>query len=154
MSATPNIWATVQRLVDKALASYCPHRVGELYISMTDADPSATWPGTEWEAITDAMIRAADKDHPAGSTGGSFSHTMTYDELVRHKHYMAYNRATGSPLIDFEKWSFAFADSASVAAQITENKTLVGMLTTYAGNSKPMDITNKYVAAYIWRRTK
>lgn len=59
MSATPNLWATVQRLIDKALAGYCPHRVGELYISMTDADPSKTWPVTQWQKIEGRFILAA-----------------------------------------------------------------------------------------------
>lgn len=148
-----NPWAVVQQLIDKALAGYCPHRVGELYISMTDADPSKTWPGTSWERITDCFLRAADDKHPAGTTGGAWAHKMVPNELAAHYHYMPYNREKGSPLVEFGKWSFAFADNPAVATQITENKTLVGMPSSYTGGNSPMDITNKYTAAYIWRRT-
>lgn len=153
MSATRNPLAVVQRLIDKALASHCPHRVGELYISMTDADPSKTWPGTSWERITDCFLRAADDKHPAGTTGGAWTHTQTWGELATHYHYMPYNRAAGSPLVAFKKWAFAFADNSAVAAQITEDKTLVGMSSSYTGGNSPMDITNKYTAVYMWRRT-
>ena len=148
MSATPNLWATVQRLIDKALAGYCPHRVGELYISMTDADPSKTWPGTSWKRITDCFLRAADNKHPAGSTGGAWDVIQKSEQVAPHTHIVANN-----------------VDGRGIKA-----KTYDGVVTNYGINKiatsddynitasanvggQPMDITNKYTAVYMWRRT-
>lgn len=148
MSATPNLWATVQQLIDKALAGYCPHRVGELYISMTDSDPSATWPGTEWEAITDAMIRAADDKHPAGSTGGAWDVIQKSEQVAPHTHVVVSNvdgsqikaKTYGGAATNYAMDKIATRDDYNVIAAAN-----VG--------GQPMDITNKYIAAYIWRRT-
>lgn len=139
--------------IDKMLAGYCPYGIDDVYVTFSNIKPTARWPGTSWERITDCFLRAADDEHPAGTTGGAWTHTQTWGELATHYHYMPYNRAKGSPLVDFPKWSFAFADNSAVAAQITEDKTLVGMPSSDTGGNSPMDITNKYTAAYIWRRT-
>lgn len=154
MSATPNLWATVQRLIDKALAGYCPHRVGELYISMTDADPSKTWPGTSWERITDCFLRAADDKHPAGTTGGAWEHTQTYDEAPPQGWYLGYgiNQTIGNPQEKFPAWSWYF--ESGVLKQSEEEKTMLAANpTNFRGAQSSMDITNKYTAAYMWRRT-
>ena len=47
-----------------AAAGGCPKQIGEIYISMTDASPETTWPGTKWEAVTDCFLRAADAAAP------------------------------------------------------------------------------------------
>ena len=148
-----NPWAAVKRLIDKALADYCPYSIDDVYVTFSSTKPTARWPGTSWERITDCFLRAADDSHPAGTTGGAWTHKMTENELAAHFHYMPYNRAIGSPLADFKKWAFAFADNAAVAAQITEDKTLVGMSSSYTGGNSPMNIENRYIAVNMWRRT-
>ena len=148
-----NPWAVVKRLIDKALAGYCPYRIDDVYVTFSSTEPAKRWPGTSWERITDCFLRAADDSHPAGTTGGAWTHKMTANELAAHFHYMPFNRTKGTPLVDFAKWSFAFADSAAVASQITEDKTLVGMPTNTIGGNSPMNIENKYIAVNMWRRT-
>lgn len=49
---------------------FCPYWVGDILTTMSEIQPAQRWPGTTWEQITDCMLRAADKTHPAGSTGG------------------------------------------------------------------------------------
>lgn len=148
-----NPWAAVQRLIDKALAGYCPYGIDDVYVTFSNTEPTARWPGTSWERITDCFLRAADESHPAGTTGGAWAHKMVPNELAAHYHCMPYNRVAGSPLVAFKKWSFAFADNSAVAAQITEDKTLVGMSSSYTGGNSPMNIENKYIAVNMWRRT-
>ncbi len=148
MSATPNLWATVQRLIDKALAGYCPHRVGELYISMTDADPSKTWPGTSWERIADCFLRAADDEHPAGTTGGSWNIVQTEQQVAPHTHVVVSSvdgrgvkaKTFGGELTNYAMDKIATSDDYGVIAAAN-----VG--------GQPMDIENKYTAANMWRRT-
>lgn len=45
--------------------------VGAFYISFSDVSPGTLFSGTQWEQIRDCFLFAADKEHPAGSTGGS-----------------------------------------------------------------------------------
>lgn len=152
MSATLNPWAIAQRLIDKALAGYCPHRVGELYISMTDADPSKTWPGTSWERITDCFLRAADDKHPAGTTGGAWTHTQTVDEIAAHSPCLPNANMTGGMTVP--AWGGYVKDGSVIdGTGATESENHNGWLLPVIGKSKPMDITNKYTAVYMWRRT-
>lgn len=155
MSATPNLWAVVQRLIDKALAGYCPHRVGELYISMTDAHPEKTWPGTEWKQITDCFIRAADSSHAAGSTGGAWTHKQTYAETPPQGYVLGYgiNQTTGNPQEKFPAWSWYF-ETGTLKQNSTEKTMLAAKPTDFHNAQSAMDITNKYITAYVWQRTK
>lgn len=143
-----NPWAVVQRLIDKALAGYCPHRVGELYISVTDADPSKTWPGTSWERITDCFLRAADNKHPAGTTGGSWNIVQTEQQVAPHTHVIVSNtdgRGIKAKTYDDVVTNYGITKiAASSDYNVTASANVGG---------QPMDITNKYTAAYMWRRT-
>lgn len=152
MSATRNPLEVVQRLIDKALASYCPHRVGELYISMTDADPSKTWPGTSWERITDCFLRAADDEHPAGSTGGAWTHTQTEAEIAAHNPFLPNANLNGS--VTVPAWGGYVKDGSMINSPgSSESENHNGWKLPTVGNSQPMNITNKYTAANMWRRT-
>lgn len=153
MSATPNLWATVQRLIDKALAGYCPHRVGELYISMTDADPSKTWPGTSWERITDCFLRAADDKHPAGTTGGAWTHTQTIYEMPMHSHRIP---SVNNGSFTVAPYGAIFSNLEPLKYNVLGKETSEnhnGWAIAYEGYGHAMDITNKYTAVNIWRRT-
>ena len=155
MSATRNPFAVVQRLIDKALAGHCPHRVGELYITMTDAHPEKTWPGTEWKQITDCFIRAADSSHAAGSTGGAWTHKQTYAETPPQGYVLGYgiNQTTGNPQEKFPAWSWYF-ETGTLKQNSTEKTMLAAKPTDFHNAQSAMDITNKYITAYVWQRTK
>ena len=131
----------------------CPKQIGELYITMTDAHPDKTWPGTEWKQITDCFIRAADSSHAVGSTGGSWTHKQTVNETPPQGYTVGYgiNDTTGSPQENFAKWSWYF--EPGVLKQVWEDKTmLAATLSDFRTNQQPMDITNKYITAYVWQR--
>lgn len=119
-------------------AANCPYLVGDLYHTTRAGNPADTWPGTTWRQITDCFIRAADASHPAGSTGGSWTHTQTEEELAPHAHQIPYNAGyTAGP-----DWVGANGTSENQVQN-----------TAIAGEGKPMDITNKFYSAYIWQRT-
>ena len=60
--------------------------VGSVYISFNPADPGTLFGGV-WEAIRDGRaLLAADDAHPAGSTGGEETHTLTAAEMPSHTH--------------------------------------------------------------------
>ena len=95
-----------------------------------------------WEAIQDCFVRGADAQHPAGSTGGSWKHTQTTAEMVRHDHTL-YTQDGGS----------SQSEGKSVLAPGWSNTWRnFGSSVTASGEGQPMDITNPYYSAYIWRR--
>lgn len=136
MSATPN------PLND------CPYWVGDVLVTMSEITPRQRWPWTTWEQITDCMLRAADDTHPAGSTGGSWEVTQTLEQLAKHTHaYASYQQGYPS----------TFAESnlyITPVGRVPYNKRVQeGTESSQTGGNKPMPITNKYTACYMWKRT-
>lgn len=129
------------------VAAVCPYLVGDLYFTERAGNPSQSWPGTTWEQITDCFIRAADADHPAGRTGGSWTHTQTTAEMAAHTHaFLPLN----SPIVD------TGAYDAQFGLHFTEGTAAYRAAPGSMGNTgsgQPMDITNKFRAAYVWKRT-
>lgn len=121
----------------------CPYLVGDLYYTTREEHPSQTWPGTTWEAIQDCFVRGADAQHPAGSTGGSWKHTQTTAEMARHDHTL-YTQDGGSSQSE---------GKSTLAPGWSNTWRGFGAAVTTSGESQPMDITNPYYSAYIWRRT-
>lgn len=77
-----------------------PYKVGDILISLSPNDPSATFPGTTWKRIYDRFLLAMDAKttatvDPTSSTytGGSSTHKNTVDELVPHTHSGTTNAA-------------------------------------------------------------
>lgn len=47
----------------------CPFPIGSIYLSVTDASPSETFPGTAWQSIgSGRVLQGADDAHAAGET--------------------------------------------------------------------------------------
>ena len=150
-----NPWAAVKRLIDKALAGYCPYSIDDVYVTFSSTKPTARWPGTSWERITDCFLRAADDSHPAGTTGGAWTHTQTYDEVGYASWMMGFgiNQQSGSPIRTFPKWAWYF--ETGVMKQLPEEKTMLAAIPSNLRGSDPkaMNIENKYTAVNMWRRT-
>lgn len=127
----------------------CPYEVGDILQTINSTPPAQRWPGTQWQQITDRFVRGADSQHPAGSTGGSWTHTQTLPELATHTHPFT---KSGSALLlwtDTADTQDGFAPG-DIWANISKS---TDHWTDTAGGSQPMDITNPYYSAYIWLRT-
>ena len=133
----------------------CPKQIGELYITMTDANPEKTWPGTEWKQIADCFIRAADSSHAVGSTGGSWTHKQTVNETPPQGYTFSYgiNQTTGNPQKKFSPWNWYF-ETGTLKQNSTEKTMLAAEPADFHSAQQPMDITNKYITAYVWQRIK
>lgn len=152
MSATLNLWATVQRMIDRTLAARCPYGIDDVYVSFSAIAPDTRWPGTSWERITDCMLRAADDKHPAGTTGGAWTHTQTSEELAKHSHLLPNANQNGSALVP--TWGGWIKDSSIIqGTNGVESPNHNGWSLPETGGGKPMNIENKYTAVNIWRRT-
>nr|DAG89611.1 MAG TPA: baseplate protein [Ackermannviridae sp.] len=147
-----NPWAVVKRLIDKALAGYCPYSIDDVYVTFSSTEPTARWPGTKWKQITDCFIRAADSSHAVGSTGGSWTHKQTVDEIAKHSPFLPNSSTNGSVTVPV--WG-GYINNGSIITNTTTNESPNhnGWNLPVIGNSKPMNIENKYTAVNMWRRT-
>lgn len=130
----PDAYAIYQQVLAAVVER--DHPVGSLYISENPASPAELYGGT-WERIEGRFIMGASDTYPAGSTGGSATHTQTVDEIAPHRHeYNGYNKVeNGTP----------YLSSGETAWEQS-------VTTSSTGGGKPMDILNPYYSAYIWRR--
>lgn len=119
----------------------CPYEVGGILQTINSTDPARRWPGTQWKQITDCFVRGADAQHPAESTGGSWQHFQTVEEMPSHGHQIwTYQYAPGAS-------DHQLINSGDVPSQYAE------FWSTATGGGQPMDITNPYLAVYMWQRT-
>ena len=126
----------------------CPYWVGDILTTMSEIQPAQRWPGTTWVQITDCMLRAADSTHPAGSTGGAWEVVQTVDQMPSHGHSIAGSSATAPNGVWFPAWqAVASSTSGGGGGQYYP----VSIMSS--GGDKPMPITNKYTACYMYRRT-
>lgn len=148
MSAVPNLFALVQRMIDTALAVRCPHGIDDVYVTFSNTDPAKRWPGTSWERITDCFLRAADDRHPAGTTGGAWEVVQTVEQMPKHNHaYATYQQG-------YPKDFIGEADFITpIGTKPYSENTYRGTECSYSGAGEPMPIVNKYTAVYMWRRT-
>lgn len=138
----------------------CPYEVGDILQTINSTPPAQRWPGTQWQQITDRFVRGADSQHPAGSTGGSWTHTLTKNELPnvnllwRYEdnpgHYLPHGVTafgiqrgeTGENLVANGVMTDTFSATSEYGPAVLD------------GGGQPMDITNPYYSAYIWLRTR
>lgn len=116
--------------------------VGSMYFTVdTSFDPAATWGGT-WERVQDKYVRLAGDNFPAGSTGGSNSHTLTIDEMPAHTHTVIIDGVRKRDL------SSSIAGASGPTQSGTQTVT-----TTSAGGGKAFSVMPNYLAVVGWRRT-
>lgn len=129
------------------------HPVGSIYQTISPENPSVTFGGGTWEQIKGRFIMGASDTYPAGSTGGSATHTQTENEIAQHKHRQSMQDGNGG----FSRWVSGTA-GGNYGYMSDINTTYIGtgtsvVYTEISGNNSPMDILNPYYSAYTWLRT-
>lgn len=144
----PDAYAIYQQVLAAVVER--DHPVGSLYISENPTSPAELYGGT-WERIEGKFIMGASDTYPAGSTGGSATHTQAQNEVAGHIHGQRIwaQGSAGSEVLGFASGQYeVFSASASAlvlnAGSTNENYNPDGAV--------PMDILNPYYSTYIWRR--
>lgn len=126
------------------------HPVGTPYASENPTSPAELYGGT-WERIEGRFIMGASDTYPAGSTGGSATHTQAQNEVAGHTHLQRL-RVSGSPGNEV----MGFADGQYKVLKASDSMSILNAGNTgenYNQNGVvPMDIINPYYSMYIWRR--
>lgn len=120
------------------------HPIGELYPTLNaNFNPNTAWGGT-WELIEEGQVLLSAGDtYKAGNTYGENSHTITINEMPKHRHNpitLAYGEASASPKgLNYGKDSVGEHSEFNWMAEV--------------GGSQPMSLMQKSIAVYIWKRT-
>lgn len=135
--------AEVEAKIKEILAAQRKEDLARIKFWASD-DPTspASFIGGTWERIEGSFIMGASDTYPAGSTGGSATHTQTVSELATHYHV-------------FETWSGEAGDAEYGPCGTRDGAALYGsnkLSMMSAGGGQPMDILNPYYSMYIWHR--
>ena len=121
--------------------------VGAYYSSSDPTSPEELFGGT-WKEIHGRFLFAEDDAHPAGSTGGEESHTLTEAETAPHKHAMAYGPESSAAAT-----GFSYGIAAGCATNAAGGRGYASNLGTFsAGGGQPHNNMPPYLAVYTWHR--
>ena len=116
---------------------YNLYPVGSIYISVNSTNPSNYFGGT-WERIKGRFLLAADDTtYKLGDTGGSATHTLTIDEMPKHRHDINYGLTAGG-----DGSGFRFSNTTGKGSYFMG----------YVGGGKAHNNMPPYLAVYIWKR--
>lgn len=147
----PDAYAIYQQVLAAVVER--DHPVGSLYISENPTSPAELYGGT-WERIKGRFIMGASDDYPAGSTGGSATHTQTVQELASHYHDKILARRNNQTLLGQANQTSPQSGLIRVlyGTGSLESTNAEYLATSNEGSGSPMNILNPYYSMYIWRR--
>ena len=134
----------------------CIFPVGFIVHLTTDVDP-AEYFGGNWQRIKGRFLLAADEEtYPAGSTGGEAEHTLTVEEMPKHRHssdsYM--NGYPNSNVMlrigDYSTW----INEGNAYNNNPDTGQNGQIRTSYVGGGQPHNNMPPYRAVYIWERIR
>ena len=114
---------------------------------LTTPEKVATFYGYgTWERYAiDRVTVGAGGNYPAGSVGGEKEHTLTVDEIARHRH-------EGIEWASNENIGLNIGTNASIQLQFNPANCTNGIRTAYSGGNQPHNNMQPYVALYKYRR--
>jgi hypothetical protein len=141
---------------------YCPYKIGDIYLTLSNDDPSSIWVGTAWERVAGGRVLVGTDPAPFGITndhigipeaiGGSHSFIMTQAQMPSHKHNL--NTLIATRLIvsaetvavgglgDVNRW---FRVTSLVAPE-----DIIGL--DLAGGNQPISVIQPYMTCHIYKR--
>ena len=125
--------------------------IGSIYLSTNSTNPAELFGGT-WQQIKDVFMMASGDKYAAGSTGGEAEHTLTVDEIPKHRH------SSGSYQYGYPS---NYTDGGRYCTWVNygtpnNNEPTTGengaVRTSWVGGSQPHNNLPPYLAVYMWQR--
>lgn len=116
------------------------YAVGDIYFTTREGNPAVLLGYGAWEQLQGRFIFAADSSRPAGTRGGSATHTLTADELPEQT------------LVDPAGLYTALQGAPSGSAQWNVSSYAAGIRTKTVGKGESFDLLPPYIALYAWKR--
>ena len=134
----PSIVATVKEAC---------YPVGSIYCNATDSSSPTTILGFgTWQQIQGSFLFGSDITHPAGSTGGEETHTLTVEEMPSHQHdnIRLTNHNVG--------WAANQKQSGKEYGIAYDKPNQAALYTSKAGGGLPHNNMPPYLSVYMWQR--
>jgi len=119
--------------------------VGSIYMSVNSTSPASLFGGT-WVQLKDRFLLGAGDSYSNGKTGGEATHTLTIDEMPKHKHavdgnwaYDVGGAAFGASIIQNQGYTFAGNN--------------IGNYMRNSGSGQAHNNMPPYLVVFMWRRT-
>jgi hypothetical protein len=133
--------------------------VGSIYMSINNVNP-ATLFGGEWEQIKDTFLLSAGDTYKNGTTGGEATHTLTVDEMPKHRHAIyqhvnGYNFAVVTGYGDGGGSAIATGGSNGGLSNLNpySGETAKGLVNAeHTGGSQSHNNMPPYLAVNMWKR--
>ena len=116
--------------------------IGSIYMSVNDMNPSL-FIGGIWEQIEDRFLLACGSTYTNGATGGEATHTLTINEMPKHKHDLSYR--TG--IIQTGSSGTYYFDVRTSGNWYTNSPSFKESGGGASHNNMP-----PYLAVYMWKR--
>ena len=152
--------------------------VGSIYISTSSTNPGTIFGGT-WEAYgqgrtlvgvgTGTDSNSTSQSFDAGATGGTYTHTLTTEQLPIHSHNLSgVVTGTGQTTASYVKFGYygSLSDSGNYYADADEHRqislrkltvlsssTSGNKTTELTGSGSSHNIVQTYISTYMWKRT-
>lgn len=110
--------------------------IGSIYTSVSSTSPALLFGGS-WTQLTDRFLLGAGS-YTAGATGGEATHTLTVNEMPKHKHWGVRRAEQGDP------GDYSTGESSGSADSEYE--------TDSAGGGQPHNNMPPYLVVYMWKR--
>ena len=123
--------------------------VGAIYQSTGSTSPASLF-GGNWERIQGRFLLGTSSRYSVTTTGGEEKHTLTENEMSRHRHWGS--DGGYSFLVDLNKQD-ASNEFAMLTASTVQYRYSVNGGTAYAGGNGSHNNMPPYYAVNIWRRT-
>lgn len=120
--------------------------IGSYYISNNDTSPAELFGGT-WERIEGRFLWGCSEDDTIGEVGGESEHTLTTDEMPKHRHAVQCTKdeASGYGI----STSSGFTNRVLVTGATAKSTGT----TYYSGSGAAHNNMPPYINVVIWRRT-
>lgn len=117
--------------------------VGSIYISYSSTNPSSLFGGT-WVSYAPARtLLTTTNVSEVGGTGGSFTHTLTLNEIPSHRHLMRYYSGNKNHLLYKGTGKTVRGGGTADTSKVFGN----------AGSGGAHNNTQPYAVCYMWKRT-
>ena len=135
--------------------------VGMIITTGSPTSPAELYDGTSWTQIKDCFLIGAGGSYSLGSTGGSFSHTLTTEEMPAHTHTVTITGvgahthtiscAQGKKTVYASNsyWWYPYDKTNTTSSNGSHTHTISCGST---GGNSPFSTLNPYAVKYIWRR--
>lgn len=121
--------------------------VGSLYMSISSIDPSELFGGS-WVKIEGKFLLSSSNSYAVGATGGEATHTLTVDEMPKHRHsFSTANGFTWYAILES-------VDGSPHATWDTSNGNLTSGALNETGGGQPHNNMPPYLVVNMWYRVK